>query len=168
MRGVRKKDEKQLLEVLTLLQKLESKEILKLIKKNEWQKKQQESSFIPVSLFSATPLSSLEAITVYLRDVKQLRFTEMEKLLNRNQIALSTTYRNARKKYPKIIRIKETKYFIPCSIFSNKKLSVLENIVFYLKHEYNLMNVQISQQLNKDQRTIWTVFDRAKKKVREK
>lgn len=159
-----KKQEEHLLELLTILKKLDPKDVLKLIKEKEKEQKQLESKVIPVSLFAATSLSSLEAITVYLRENKGLRFSEMEKILSRNQIMLSTTYRNAKKKYAKKIEISETKYSLPCSIFSNRKLSVLENIVLYLKKEYELSNKSIGLLLKKDPRTIWTVLSRAKKK----
>ncbi len=164
MSSVKKKDERQLLEVLTLLKKVEPKEILKLLKKKEKQERQQQSQYIPVSLFAATPLSSLEAITVYLREKQQLQFVQMEKLLGRNQIALSTTYRRARKKYTGSLDIAETKYHIPCMIIADKKLSVLESIVWYLKKTYAFSNAKIAILLKKDQRTIWTVLSRAKKK----
>ncbi len=164
MSGVKKKDERQLLEVLTLLKKVEPKEIIKLLKEKEKQERQQQSQYIPVSLFTATPLSSLEAITVYLREKQHLQFVQMEKLLGRNQIALSTTYGRARKKYAGSFDILETKYIIPCSSIADKKLSVLENIVWHLKKTYSLSNANIAKLLKKDQRTIWTVLKRAKKK----
>lgn len=164
MSGVKKKDERQLLEVLTLLKKVEPKDILKLLKEKEKQERQQQSQHIPVSLFAATPLSSLEAITVYLREKRQLQFVQMEKLLDRNQIALSTTYRRARKKYAISLDIPETKWTIPCLCIADKKLSVLESIVVYLKKTYSLSNASIAKLLKKDQRTIWTVLNRAKKK----
>ncbi|MBI5003229.1 hypothetical protein HZC31_07635 [Candidatus Woesearchaeota archaeon] len=161
---MKKKDERQLLEVLTLLKKVEPKDILKLLKEKEKQERQQQSQHIPVSLFAATPLSSLEAITVYLREKRQLQFVQMEKLLDRNQIALSTTYRRARKKYAISLDIPETKWTIPCLCIADKKLSVLESIVVYLKKTYSLSNASIAKLLKKDQRTIWTVLNRAKKK----
>ena len=159
-----KNEERALLAVLTLLQKLEPKEILKLIKEKEKKEKVLQSNLIPVSLFSASSLSSLEAMTIYLRENKALKFSEMEKILFRNQIMLSTTYRNAKKKYTKDLQLPDSKYFLPCTIFANKKLSVLENIVFYMKQEYHLQNNQISKLLNKDPRTIWTVLYRIKEK----
>jgi hypothetical protein len=53
---------------------------------------------------------------------------------------------------------------IPTSIFKNRGLSVLESLVVFLKEEYELHFHDISKLLNRDDRTIWTVYDRAKKK----
>lgn len=164
MRSVGRKEEKQLLEVLTLLKKLDPKDVLKLVREKEKQKQEQQSAIIPISLFSATPLSSLEAITVYLRDVQQLTFVQMETLLGRNQIALSTSYRNAKKKYNGKIEVKETKFSVPCGVIANRQFSVLENITLHVKRVYNLPNAKIAKLLGKDPRTIWTVLERAKKK----
>lgn len=162
--------EKQHSKVLAFLQTrygIEHKDILILIKEKERQKKEQESHYVPVSLFAKTPLSSLELITRFLRDIKKLKFTEMEKILGRDQRVLSTTYRNAKKKFPSEIQITATKYYVPCHLLQNKQFSVLENIVLYLNQAYHLSNAEIAILLNKDPRTIWTVLDRIKKKGKE-
>jgi hypothetical protein len=91
----------------------------------------------------------------------------MEKILGRDQRVLSTTYRNAKKKYADELKILPTKYYIPCHIIANKQWSVLENITLYLKQEYQLSNTEIAHLLNKDPRTIWTVLNRIKKKGKE-
>ena len=159
--------EKKLDKVLLFLEKnydLSQSDVLELIKNKQKKKKEHEATFIPVSLFAATKLSSLEAIAVYLRENKLFSFAEMGQLLGRNPIALSASYRVAKKKHSKPIIVQQSTYFIPAVILQNKKLSVLENITFYLKAEYRLTNMQISQLLKKDPRTIWTVLDRAKNK----
>jgi len=46
-------------------------------------------------------------------------------------------------------------------------LSVLENISLYLRSEYGLSNAQIAKLLRKDNRTIWTVIDRAERKLND-
>ncbi|MEK6920518.1 MAG: hypothetical protein AABX82_01440, partial [Nanoarchaeota archaeon] len=137
---------------------------LAIIKEKEKQDRQEKAQIIPVSLFSVLPVSSLEAIAVYLRDIKSLSFSEMGKLLGRNPIALNRSYHQAKIKYKHSFSVPETKYHLPCHLFLNKKQSVLENIVVYLKKEYVLSNTIIAKLLNKDPRTIWTVLSRAKKK----
>lgn len=58
---------------------------------------------------------------------------------------------------------------IPSIIFTDRRLSVLEILVEYLKDEKNLNYSEIARLLNRDDRTIWTVYQRAKKKrVNEK
>ena len=53
---------------------------------------------------------------------------------------------------------------IPSYIFKDRKLSVLEAIVKYLKEERQLSYHEIAVLLKRDDRTIWTVYNRVKKK----
>jgi len=53
---------------------------------------------------------------------------------------------------------------LPISIFKDRSLSVLEVIVEYL-HEVKGLNFKnIAVQLNRNERTIWTVYHRARQK----
>lgn len=167
MSGEKRKQEKKLQRVLRFLENhyaVSPQDVLKLVRERERQKKEEESQYIPVSLFTAAPVSSLEAITLYLRDVKQLKFSAIGSLLGRNHIALSATYRAAKKKYSLKLHVREAEYQIPCTILKTRKLSVLETIAVYLKDAYKLSNNDIAKLLHKDPRTIWTVLTRAKKK----
>lgn len=53
---------------------------------------------------------------------------------------------------------------IPPSIFRNTSLGVLEAIVDYLKTEKGLSFHDIAVLLDRDERNIWTVYNRAQKK----
>ncbi len=53
--------------------------------------------------------------------------------------------------------------FVPLSIFKDRSLSVLETLVFHLKNS-GFTFKEISLLINRDQRTIWTVYSRAKRK----
>jgi len=57
-----------------------------------------------------------------------------------------------------------SKIFVPLSIFEDRRLSVLEVLVEYLKEKRHLTFHQIAVMTNRDDRTIWTCYDRAKKK----
>lgn len=59
---------------------------------------------------------------------------------------------------------KESEYKIPVSIFKESKLSPFETIVKYLKEEMKLNYHQIGILLNRDERNIWTVYNRATRK----
>lgn len=50
---------------------------------------------------------------------------------------------------------------IPTSIFTDRTLKVLEALVEYLKESKQLTYHQIAALLNRDDRTIWTVYHRA-------
>ena len=53
---------------------------------------------------------------------------------------------------------------IPSNIFKDRSLSVLEAIVKYLKEKRNLTYHQIAELVDRDDRTIWTVYNRVIKK----
>ena len=56
---------------------------------------------------------------------------------------------------------------IPLSLFSNRKLGVLEVTVKYLKENNNLPNSEIAKILNRDERTISSTYNKAIKKNKE-
>jgi predicted transcriptional regulator len=53
---------------------------------------------------------------------------------------------------------------IPSFVFKDRSLSVLEVMVEYLKDNKKLKFKDIASILNRDERTIWTVYRRAKLK----
>jgi len=59
---------------------------------------------------------------------------------------------------------KEPKETIPISIF-NPDLGALESIVKYLVEEEKMQQKDIARILNRDLRTIWSTYDKAKKKL---
>ena len=129
--------------------------------------KKPEEAVVPVSVFSNGYLSALEAIVKFLRENKGLRFVDIARLLGRDQRAVGVTYRFATKKMAFRLKVRVSKYFLPLSVIADKKLSVLETIVYYLKKTYSLSYHDIALLLRRDDRTIWTVYQRALKKGRK-
>ena len=158
--------EKRLLDTLSSLkeQGLSSEEIINLVNKTLKVPVKEEVK-VPISVFNNDYLSSLENIVKYLRENLLLSFKQIASLTNRNNIALAVTYRNARKKMEAKFVVEEiSPYSIPVSILKDRNLSVLENVVSYLKDTFGLTYHKIAVLLNRDDRTIWTVYQRAKKK----
>ncbi len=158
--------EKRVLDTLSYLkgQGLGSEEILSLISKALNVPSKEEIS-IPISVFNNEHLGSLEAIVKYLRENLLLSFKQIASLTNRNEIPLAVTYRNAKKKLEARFVVHEiSPYAIPASILKDRNLSVLENIASYLKDTFGLNYHKIAVLLNRDDRTIWTVYQRARKK----
>jgi hypothetical protein len=62
------------------------------------------------------------------------------------------------------IEISNKSIAIPSHILRDRSLSVLEIIVEYLKEKKKLTYHEIAVLLNRDDRTIWTCYNRAKKK----
>ena len=158
--------EKRLLNTLNYLRGkgLSPDEIVNLVTKSLKIQVKEEVK-VPISVFNNEYLSSLENIVKYLRENLLLSFKQIASLTNRNDIALAVSYRNAKKKLEAKFVIEEiSPYSIPVSILQDRNISVLENIVAYLKDTFGLTYHKIAVLLNRDDRTIWTVYQRAKKK----
>jgi len=50
---------------------------------------------------------------------------------------------------------------LPTTIFCDRSLSFLESIVVYLREEYKLGFSEIARLLNRNRRTIWTIYQRS-------
>jgi hypothetical protein len=141
------------------------KTILKLIGTLNQEEKQQLldglSEGIPISAFKAK-LSSLEIIIKYLKEEENSPFKEISKILNRKLSTIYNTYNKSKIKFKKNLDISDTLIKIPYNIFANRKYSVLESIVSYLKDKQKLSFKEISYTLNKSYSTIKTVYGRYK------
>lgn len=121
-------------------------------------------TIIPISVFSDKSLSALEAIVKYLRENENLRNADVAQILGRNPASVWITYRNAAKKLNKRIQVSDSELFIPTYIIASGRLSVLESISMHLHETYHLSYRKIGELLQRDERTIWTVCSRARKK----
>ena len=119
---------------------------------------------VPLSIFSK--LSPLEALVKYLKENLGLRFHEIASMLNRDSRSIWRTYHQAKSKSKISFKLKKDEIFIPISIFKNRELSILENLVVYLKTDLNVSVKEISLLINKNLSTIWNAYNRSKKKNR--
>ncbi|MCX6706518.1 MAG: hypothetical protein NT001_00025 [Candidatus Woesearchaeota archaeon] len=143
--------------------KLSEKEISKFISG-----KLQEKISLPVSVLGDSKLSPLEAVVKYLKEEKKLSYHQIAEALKRDDRTIWLTYSNACKKRADKLEIKKSRFFIPVSILSDRKLSILESVVVHLKEEFELSFSEIASILNRDQRNIWTAHSRALKKRKAK
>lgn len=158
-------NEKRLADTLSYLQKrgLKPEDIVNLVHKSlDFHAKEEVK--VPLSVFNNEHLSSLETIVKYLRENLLLTYRQIGELTNRNKIALAVTYRNAKRKMKDKFADQISPYSIPVAILKDRKLSVLENISWYLKNTFGLTYHKVAVLLNRDDRTIWTVYQRALKK----
>ncbi|MBU90423.1 hypothetical protein CMO94_02675 [Candidatus Woesearchaeota archaeon] len=116
---------------------------------------------IPISAFKAK-LSGLEIIIKYLKEAEKKSFKEISKILNRKLSTIYNTYNKSKIKFKKNLDLSDTSIKIPYNIFANRKYSILESIVFYLKDKQKLSLIKISLMLNKSYSTIKTVHRRYK------
>ena len=119
--------------------------------------------FLPINIFS-NGTSGLESISKYLRETIGLRFCKIADLINRDDRTILGAYKSANEKSGINLSFEESNIKIPLFIFKDRSLSILEALAEYLKEELNLRYCKIAVLLNKDPRTIWTVYNRAKKK----
>jgi hypothetical protein len=117
---------------------------------------------IPLSLFE-DKLGALEVLCKYMKENLGLSYHEIAQALGRDDRTIWTAYSQAIKKQKEPLKIKDTSLFVAISIFDNKELTVLESIIFYLKHKGRKYS-EIAKLLNRDQRNIWTIYSRAVKK----
>ena len=61
--------------------------------------------------------------------------------------------------------VDKTDISIPLSIFKDRRLGVLESLTLHLKDEIDMSFAQIARALDRDNRTIWATYHKAKKKV---
>ena len=116
---------------------------------------------VPLSIFSGW-LGPLEALVKYMKDHMHLTLSQIAKLLERDPRTIWLTYRNAKKKNLDVPISHD--HFVPLEIFSNRKFSILENLSTHLHEIQGLAFKEIADILKKDNRTIWTVYSRVRKK----
>ena len=130
--------------------KLSDRDFLELIKNN---------IPIPLSIFKNS--SPLESLVKYLKDNLNFTLKEIASLLDRDQRTIWITYNNAVKK--KITLAISSKVTVPLEIFADRKYSALENLVSYLLDQGYKIS-EISELLNRNYKTIWTLAKRARDK----
>ncbi len=124
---------------------------------------QLKENVIPLFIFKNDSLSALEAIVKYLKEEYNLSYIKISKLLNRSNKTVWITYQRAKKKMPKKLAGK-SQILITVEIFQNRKFSVLESLVSYLKQEQGISYKEIAKLINRNYRTILTVYRRFRKK----
>ena len=142
---------------------LSKKDVMELLIKIEYELVRKEV-LIPITIYYNKELSALETSCKYLKEELNLSHHQIAELLNRDDRTIWTTYDNAKEKREKKVIVKPTKIFVPASVFKDRRLSVLESLVKYLKEEFKLRYSEIAVLLNRDERNIWTVYNRAKNK----
>ena len=121
---------------------------------------------IPISIFENDKLSIFEALAKYMRENLKMRFVKIASLIGRSDKTVWVTYSKAKKKMPSPFTKLSSEITVPISNFSNSDLTIFEGLVLFLK-EKDLANHEVALMLHRDDRTIWSVYDRAKKKSKK-
>ncbi len=150
-----------------------------------------EIIYIPIGIF-LSDFGAAEILVKYLHEDKKLKFSEIARLINRDQRTIWVNYNNSRrikeiKTYDNIVKdqnfraenfgfpeysqgvkreninVLDYKLQIPVEVLSDRRLSIFESIVKYLR-EKGHKNFEIAKILNKDERNIGTFYSRAIRK----
>ena len=143
-----------------LREELTAKEVEKIIVTPELIKRLRDKKLVPVSVFNKK-LSALETIIKFLKENLGISIKEIASLTNRSPKTIWQACNSSKKKHEKPFSIEISDYYIPISILKGRKFSVLESIVVYLK-DLGLTYHEIAVLLHRDDRTIWTVYNRSK------
>jgi len=121
--------------------------------------KKENSDSVPLSIFNNKKLGILELVVKYLKENKDLKFSEIAKLLQRNQRTIWTTYSKSKKKYPSKLIIKES-LEIPLNIFEDRRKGPLTTLCLFLKGNVKMSYKEIAIALDRNYRTVWTVCNK--------
>ncbi|MCA9485939.1 MAG: hypothetical protein KC506_03785, partial [Nanoarchaeota archaeon] len=118
---------------------------------------------VPVELFRGE-IGPAEALCKYMKENLNMNYSEIALVLNRDDRTVWTNYKNASEKNEKRIRVSRDSIKIPLVVFANRKLSVLEVVIKYLR-DSGVRNSEIAKMLGKDQRNTYALYLRAVKKL---
>lgn len=118
--------------------------------------------YVPSCIFNKR-LSSYETIVKFLKEGYGFSIQKISDLLNKKKQSVWRAYRYASLKFEESFEVTDFYFPIPIDIFKKTRLSLLESLVVFLKDHYGLSYSQVAILLMRDQRTIWTIYKRAKK-----
>jgi hypothetical protein len=165
-------------ESLSIIKSISQKHNIDIRQLGELLKNRERYICIPVGLFRSK-LGPLETVVRYLKDILGYNFAQISRLLFRDETTIWTSYKNSVKKNEVIVdleladidmkklKLKKEDLIVPLSVFSERKLSVLEALCLYLRETFGLSYHVIGEIVERNERTIWTVVNRAGKKLDE-
>jgi IS30 family transposase len=124
---------------------------------------QQQGLRVPVSIF-ATKLSPAEALVKHLKEQEKQNYASIARLLNRDQRGIWCTYQRAQRKHAQPLSVTPSSHLVPVSIFTERKLSILEHVVQHLRSQ-NVPVKSIAELVKKSPSTIATVHGRVRRKL---
>lgn len=130
---------------------------------NDLKRGKENSDLIPIGVFSYEGFSCLEAIVKYLHENCRLRFVRIGSILNRSSKTIWATYAKAKKKSKDEFSNLTYDITIPVSVFSNRKFSILESLVGFLRDE-GFGNRDVGELIRRSDSTVWSSYRKYKEK----
>lgn len=118
---------------------------------------------IPISIFRVKA-STLEIIVKYLHEVEQRSFADIAALLQRDDRTIWHAYRRSVRRNVQLL-VEKSEIAVPVSLFAQRQFSPLEVLVSYLHEQHQLSFAGIARLLSLSPKTVWTVYQRYKKKI---
>ena len=118
---------------------------------------------VPSSILRDGKLGIMEAVVKYLKEEFHLTYHHIAVLLRRDDRVIWATYNHALRKRKEKLQPSEPNVWLPLSIFADPEKGPLEAISLYLKDSASLSFKEIGELLNRDNRVIWTVYNKRKK-----
>lgn len=123
---------------------------------------------IPISIFNPH-LGALESIVKYMREELLLDYNTIAGILGRNPGPIGVTYRRTLRKLKGALDTSSNGSIPFEALRANqaKQLSVFESLAYHLAkqgHDWH----DIARIMHRHDKTVWTVLDRAKKKMRRR
>ena len=119
---------------------------------------------IPSTIFKKE-LGALEALCKYMKENLNMSYRKIAKELNRDERTIWASYKKAIEKHKSPLEISKTENYFDISIFKNRKLTILESAILYLR-ERRMKYKEIAKLLERDQRNIQTIYSRAVSKLK--
>lgn len=119
---------------------------------------------IPITVFAHNQLAPLQALVKYLKENLGYANHTIARLLGRSQKTIWQTYSDSLRVVKEPLTYGSAKISIPFSIFVPSKLTIFEQLIIYLKDQLGYTYHSVGLLINRNERTIWTVYRRALKK----
>ncbi len=140
--------------------KLPLEELIRILKEKQ---KQKTPLMIPSSILRERKLGIMEAVVKYLKEEFHLTYHQVAVFLRRDDRVIWATYNNALRKHKEKLQPSEPNVWIPLPVFSDPEKGPLEAVSIYLKDSSSMSFKQIGDLLSRDNRVIWTVYNKRKK-----
>ena len=125
---------------------------------------------LPIIALNKKPLTTYEALVVYLKDMLDFNYHNIAVLLNRNERGTRIIYLRAKEKLQKIqdkeFLGKYSRLKIPISLLNKRPLTTYESLIIFLK-DSNFNYHDAAVLLDRDERDIRKVYFRAIEKLKD-
>jgi DNA-binding transcriptional regulator LsrR (DeoR family) len=120
-----------------------------------------EEHAIPATAF-ANNLTPFETVCRYLEQ-QGISQTHISKLLGRAPSVIKRTLEHSRDKQKGTLRVTNTPYTVPATLFADKSRTPATQLCTYLTQQYGLTQTQIAKLVGLNPRTVWTILHRGGK-----